>query len=141
MFYEWQQKGTYKQPFAFMMKKNPLFAFAGLCERGKDKSSFLIITTQANDVVSPIHKRMPVILHKHVEDAWLDSSTSIERLQLLSSPYPAQDMKAYPVSDLVNKASAVNDIPQAAAPLEAFQYGFNDKQRQNKKLPLNHPRR
>lgn len=67
-----------------------------------------IITTEPNDLVRPIHDRMPVILPKDIEDFWLDSTIEDHRrLVDLLLPYPAEEMEAYAVALLVN--SVKND--------------------------------
>jgi putative SOS response-associated peptidase YedK len=68
-FYEWQKRGSAKQPFCFEVDDGGLFAFAGLWERWRDPSgqwvkSFSILTTTPNAVTSAVHDRMPVILRK-----------------------------------------------------------------------------
>ena len=65
-FYEWHKTGNGKQPYYIRMEDGSPFAFAGLWEswqNGTEIRSATIITTDANDVVGPIHNRMPVILH------------------------------------------------------------------------------
>ncbi len=75
-FFEWRGMPGRKQPFAITVPDRPLFAFAGLWERwrprdGEPVETFTIVTTDANDAVAPVHDRMPVILPKETEDAWL----------------------------------------------------------------------
>jgi putative SOS response-associated peptidase YedK len=108
-FYEWQTiKGKKaKQPYYIRMSDHQPFAFAGLWELWqKDDSesiiSCTIITTEANDLVKPIHHRMPVIMAAEKVDQWLDSTTETQALQSLLTPYESQNMMAYPVSSLVN---------------------------------------
>src|SRR4028119_1747843 len=78
-FYEWQKKGTgAKQPFYFYLKDKEVFGFAGLWEEWLDKATgelletCTIITTTANEVLKPVHERMPVILKSESYDQWLD---------------------------------------------------------------------
>lgn len=114
-FYEWKRKEKSKQPYAIAMEDRAPFAMAGLWEhwQGADGSELLtvcILTTDANDLVAPIHDRMPVILPKHDWDLWLlageqggdASKLERERLQALLRPYPADAMHAWPVSTEVN---------------------------------------
>lgn len=112
-FYEWQQQEgkKQKQPFYFQLNDGCPFAFAGLWEHWKDSNgeeidSCTILTTEANELMHPIHHRMPVILdHKNYE-LWLNPEVKQpELLQPLLCPYPTQEMQAYPVSKLVNKPS------------------------------------
>ncbi len=78
-FYEWQKRGRAKQPFRIVLKGEALFAFAGLWERwsggeGEVIESCTIIVTEANELLRPIHDRMPVILDPADLGAWLDGS-------------------------------------------------------------------
>lgn len=104
-FYEWQKVDTRKQPYRIAMKDDGLFAFAGLWERwekGETIESFTIIVTQANDLLKPIHDRMPVILDPLDYEPWLDTGTSPAAAQKLLRPFPSDAMRAYPVSTRVN---------------------------------------
>jgi putative SOS response-associated peptidase YedK len=106
-FYEWRQTGQGKQPYCIQLKDGELFAFAGLYDiwrdqEGNELSSYTIITTTPNDVVAPIHNRMPVILRRDDEDVWLDKETDPARLLSLLRAYPADEMEAYTVSRAVN---------------------------------------
>ena len=79
--------------------------------------SFTIITTEANELIRPLHDRMPVILHESDYAAWLaprDHDTAA--LQALLAPYPAEEMRVYPVSPRVN--SAKNDGPELVQGIE-----------------------
>lgn len=115
-FFEWQVTGQGKVPYRIMLKSEELFTFAGLWDEWADKSTgevlytFTIITTEANDVVKPIHERMPAILTPEAEELWLDENESQEELLSLLVPYRAEEMKAYPVSPLVN--SPMNNMPE-----------------------------
>jgi len=91
-FYEWKQEKDKKVPFFFKIKKRPLFAFAGLYDiwiepvSGKEIYSYTVITTAPNDLVKPVHDRMPVILTQNNETVWLDHSTSVNILNSLPCP-------------------------------------------------------
>ncbi len=107
-FYEWQKQGRTKQPFRLVLKSRELFGFAGLWDtwtspEGEEIRTCTIITTEANEVLKPIHDRMPVILTREAEAVWLDPTIQ-DPAQLLPllTPYPAQEMDAYPVSRMVN---------------------------------------
>ena len=84
------------------------FAFAGLWERWKNPEGDAVefcalITTDANDIVRPIHDRMPVILQRQDYETWLDLEIQdTMALQKLLQPYPGEAMMAYPVSSFVN---------------------------------------
>lgn len=122
-FYEWQQQGKKKQPFYCRMNDGHPFAFAGLWEHwegaeGEVIDSCTIVTTEANELMHPIHDRMPVILAPKDYDLWLDpKAQKSDLLQPLLHPYSSQEMTAYPVSTQVNKPS--NDCPECIKSLEA----------------------
>lgn len=124
-FYEWQkaEKGNTKQPFYLRMKDESPFAFAGLWERWKNPDggtieSCTLITTVPNDLVRPVHNRMPVILPPTLYERWLDPEfQEVDALKELLQPYPQEAMETYPVSKLVNVPS--NDDPQCIEPLAA----------------------
>jgi putative SOS response-associated peptidase YedK len=110
-FYEWQQMGETRRPVYIRLKSGKPFGFAGLYEvwqppEGEAITTCTIITTEANDLMKPIHARMPVIIPRAQQDQWLDPSMG-DRGQLLDmlKPYPAAEMEAYPVSKQVNSPS------------------------------------
>ena len=120
-FYEWQGVGRVKRPMRVVMRSGEPFAFAGLWSvwrdpEGKAVPSCAIITTVANDLIWPIHDRMPVVLPREMEPLWLHQSgaDSIALADVLR-PYPAGAMDAYEVSALVN--SVANDGPEVVEPL------------------------
>ncbi|NDK54777.1 SOS response-associated peptidase [Pontibacter fetidus] len=107
-FYEWQVTEHGKVPYRILLKSEELFSFAGLWDEWLDKSTgevlhtYTIITTEANELVMPIHERMPVILSPETEKLWLDEHETQDELLSLLEPYKADEMKAYQVSPLVN---------------------------------------
>jgi len=122
-FYEWKPlEAKKKQPFRIGLKKDELFAFAGLWDVWTDKltgelvPSFTIITTEANALVHDIHDRMPVILNRENETKWLSNTLRDEEIKLLLTPYPESEMKSYPVSTLVN--SPINDSETLIFPID-----------------------
>lgn len=121
-FYEWQQQASkQKQPFYFRLQDHQPFAFAGLWEHwqaptGEEMESCTILTTTANEVLSPVHDRMPVILEAKDYDRWLDPDLqNPTQLQSLLKPYTAAAMESYPVSRAVN--SPAQDTPECIQPL------------------------
>jgi putative SOS response-associated peptidase YedK len=97
-FYEWQKIGRIKKPLRFSLKSGEPFGLAGLYETWilpgqKPVNTCTIITTEPNDLIRPIHDRMPVIVKKDLEDFWIDpgSHKSGDLLSTLK-PYPAVDM-------------------------------------------------
>ena len=123
-FYEWQKTPAGKQPFYFHLGDRSLFAFAGLWERwrspdGEVITSCTILTTSANELIRPIHERMPVILSPADYELWLDPDiANADQLQALLRPYPASSMASYAVSPRVNKPQA--DDPSCLAPLNSI---------------------
>jgi putative SOS response-associated peptidase YedK len=108
-FYEWQKTDGRKQPFYIHIKDDQPFAFAGLWERWKRDDqkieSCTIIVTEANDVLNPIHDRMPVILSPEDCDLWLDPKfEDKKKLQAILRPFPPSAMEAYPASTVVNNS-------------------------------------
>lgn len=114
-FYEWQKSETGKQPYRITLRDGGIFSFAGLYDTwitpdGSKRSTCTIITTTPNDLMAPIHDRMPVILKPEDEMKWLNRQEIVTTsLQQLLIPYPAEDMQANPVSTEVN--SVKNDSP------------------------------
>jgi putative SOS response-associated peptidase YedK len=121
-FYEWKNLGDHKQPYFISVPDDPLFAFAGLYdesqgEEGEIIGTYTIITTSANEMMSQLHDRMPVILHRDDEEEWLDREvTDPAQVQRLLGPYPADEMEAVPVSRKVNNVR--NDGPELLEPVE-----------------------
>jgi putative SOS response-associated peptidase YedK len=122
-FFEWARAGKkMKQPYFFQMKDETPFAFAGIWDRwrgtGEEITSCAIITTACNDLLAPIHDRMPVILKPESYSAWL-SNGEPEELDDLLVPFQASEMKSFPVSSAVNRpqideASLVEPIDEAS---------------------------
>jgi putative SOS response-associated peptidase YedK len=114
-YYEWVEapKGGGKQPYRISLRgegdgAGGIYAFAGLYDiwqgpGGEALQTYTIVTTSANEAISAIHSRMPVILARDAEGAWLDpNNRDVEELIALLQPYPEEGMMAYPVSRLVN---------------------------------------
>ena len=121
-FFEWRQEAgaKVKTPMYIRLKTEKPFGLAGLWEawQSPDGSKILsctIITTQPNDLMQPIHNRMPVILPESAYSAWLSpEEVDPASLQPLLAPYPGDAMLAYPISRLVN--SPENDTPEVIRP-------------------------
>lgn len=107
-FYEWKQEHGTKTPMYITLKDQVPFAFAGLWDSwnapdGQQIRTCTIITTQANELISPIHNRMPAILSGQTWKEWLDPALHDEHiLQPLLAAYPADKMTTRAVSRLVN---------------------------------------
>jgi putative SOS response-associated peptidase YedK len=107
------------QPLYFHPKSRKLFAFAGLWARARTDAgeilSFTIVTGPPNELVKPVHDRMPIVLAESVYDAWLDPSLDAQGARALLDVPPTNDWTAEPVSTTVN--SAANDDPSCIAPI------------------------
>jgi putative SOS response-associated peptidase YedK len=119
-FYEWQKTDAKaKQPYAIAMRDDSLFAFAGLWERWKDKAkdqvleTYTVLTTDPNELLEPIHNRMPVILAPKDYQRWLEPGEPTRLPVDLLRPYPANEMKAWKVSNAVGNVR--NNVPELIA--------------------------
>lgn len=127
-FYEWVETENGKQPYRVTRTGDAPFAMAGLWARWEPPTTqtgldafaggepddetevvetFTVVTTEPNDLVADLHHRMAVILPEGRERRWLDDS--VQGASELLEPYPADEMRAYPVSTAVNDPS--NDSP------------------------------
>lgn len=127
-FYEWRVRNGRKQPVRFVGAKQRVFAFAGLWESWQPPANdgeneppsrlvtCTIVTTAANDLVRPVHDRMPVILPPDAYDLWLDPQVQDPAAVLpLLTAAPEDALRFYDVSTLVN--SPANDVPRCVEPL------------------------
>ena len=108
-FYEWQKVGVKTLPHAIVRQDGRPLALAGLWTSwrnpadGEKVRSCTIITTSANQILSSLHDRMPVILPDSAWDEWLDPANSdVLALQSLLVPAANDVVRAYEVSTLVN---------------------------------------
>jgi putative SOS response-associated peptidase YedK len=107
-FYLWERVGRGKFPWLYGLRDAGLFAFAGLCDRwadtaGREVVACTIITTAANELVLPVHDRMPAILPRAAEAAWLDpGQAELAAVLPYLAPYPAGQMARIAVSMAVN---------------------------------------
>ena len=120
-FYEWQKlDAKHKQPFAISLASHEPYGFAGLWERWKNAATgewletFTIITTAANELVSPLHNRMPVIIERKDYGRWLESDEASPPPLDLLRPFPAGQMLAWKVDSAVGNVR--NDHPQLLSP-------------------------
>jgi putative SOS response-associated peptidase YedK len=108
-FYEWRTDENGKQPIWFSRPDGELFAFAGIWaelrpKEGDPLTSCALITCAPNDVVRPIHDRMPVLLDPEVESTWLDPDADEDALLELLRPAPPQALDLREVGSAVNNA-------------------------------------
>jgi putative SOS response-associated peptidase YedK len=121
-FYEWQRiDAKTKQPFAIALKTGEPYAFAGLWERWRDTKagtalrSFAIVTTDPNEVVQPLHNRMPVIVPECDYDRWLRPGDPDRPPIDLLRPFDADKMTAWKVDKAVGNVK--NDSPELIEPV------------------------
>ncbi len=108
-FYEWRRAGVAdKQPFAIAMGNHQIMPLAGLWESWKNPEtgewlkSCTIITTGPNELMEPIHDRMPVILDEDDWPKWLgEEPANDNELKALLKPFPSARMTAWPVGKAV----------------------------------------
>jgi putative SOS response-associated peptidase YedK len=121
-FYEWKKlDAKAKQPYAIALNDGSLFAFAGLWDTWKDKAtgqainSYTVITTDPNELLEPLHNRMPVILQRRDYDRWLAPGDPSQLPVDLLRPFPAEEMRAWPVSSRVGNVR--NNYPSLVEPV------------------------
>ena len=119
-YYEWRAEGRAKSPRGFRLRGGEPFAFAGLWERreapgGPVLETFAIVTTEANDLVRPVHARMPVILDTEAEALWMrEGALSPDEAARCLRPLDASRMEAWAVSSWVS--SPAHDGPRCVEP-------------------------
>ena len=98
-YYEWRTSAGKKQPFAIGLQNHRWFFFAGLWDRiwvdGSPLDSFTILTTAANELLSPLHKRMPIIVAQEHAHKWLNLSREAD--ELIFASHPSENMHYWPV--------------------------------------------
>ena len=115
-FYEWKKEGAKKRPFYIRLKSGKPLGFAGLYNVWKSPAgdqicTSTIITTDANEVVRPLHDRMPVITSPDSYDLWLDPNVHDKALlQNILKPYPSEELEVYEVTPKVS--SPKNNAPE-----------------------------
>ena len=121
-FYEWEGTGTSKRPIWFHRDDGGLLFMAGVYESWQPQPeqwqrTFTIVTTSANELMAPVHDRMPVILPEEVVDLWLDpQEQDYEKLERLLRPISDDYLSARRVSQRAN--SVKNDDPSLIEPAE-----------------------
>jgi putative SOS response-associated peptidase YedK len=114
-FYEWQRMNSKgKQPFAFAMQSGEPYALAGLWERWKPKDgepleTFTILTTDPNELMEPVHDRMPVIVEPRDYERWLEQGDPQRPPLDLLRPFATEKMKKWRVSARVGNVRN-NDV-------------------------------
>src|SRR4051812_7283306 len=118
-FFEWRRDENGRLPFWISRADGDLFAFAGIWAalpsrasgpEGEMLHSCAIVTTEPNELIRPIHDRMPVILDPGLEAHWLDPDTDEDELLAMLRPLPADALRTREISDAVNDVR--NDGPE-----------------------------
>jgi putative SOS response-associated peptidase YedK len=121
-FYEWLTDERGKRPVWISRPDGDLFAFAGLWaglkQQGGDDHiySCTIVTCEPNEVIRPIHNRMPVVLDPDLESAWLDPGAEPDELLAMLAPPPDDALELREVNDHVNDVR--RDGPELIEPRE-----------------------
>lgn len=120
-FYEWKKVGKSRIPYRIILRDTPIFSVAGIWETwtnstGTTIPTFTVLTQAPNELMQPIHDRMPAILSPEQETIWLDNTLPIHEILAIIKPYPSELMKAYRVSSQVNKvkmnqAQLLEEVP------------------------------
>ena len=118
-FYEWKREAGGKTPWLIHPRSGKPLTFAGIWEPGpredKPRHCCAIVTCAPNELMAPIHDRMPAILEGKARDRWLDASCVDDELASLLGPLPEGILEAFPVSTRVN--SPRNDSPDLIEPV------------------------
>ncbi len=121
-FIEWKKLGPEKQPYLVYLKDKPIGGFAGIWDTWLDRDtgelleSCAIITTNANELVAPIHERMPVYLHEEEYDEWLDPENhNTGELERLLRPFPSESMAFHMIGKAIG--SPKNNSPDLLKPV------------------------
>jgi putative SOS response-associated peptidase YedK len=107
-FFEWKKEGTRKRPMYVHLRSGRPLGFAGLYNtwtspEGQKICTSTIITTEANELLAPIHDRMPVITPEDKFETWLEpSEQDKDKLKMILKPYPSENLEIYEVSSKVN---------------------------------------
>jgi putative SOS response-associated peptidase YedK len=121
-FYEWKKEGMTKRPFYIRLKSGEPIGFAGLYNiwkspEGEQICTSTIITTDANEMIQPLHDRMPAIAFPGSYDLWLDPAIHDKTLlQNILKPCPSDALDIYEVTSKVN--SPKNNSPENIQKIE-----------------------
>jgi putative SOS response-associated peptidase YedK len=117
-FYEWDRTAKPRQPYAIgPARDGDMLALAGIWSpiHGEGPTT-AILTTNPNELVAPVHNRMPVILDRAALDAWLDPEADHGLIRSMLVPAPREALRMWPVSTAVNKVDV--DGPDLLEPIE-----------------------
>jgi putative SOS response-associated peptidase YedK len=116
-FFEWQKLEKARQPYYFSSAEGGPLVLAGLWDRCGSVEGLAILTVEANELVRPLHDRMPAVLAPEDFAAWIDPrERDPANLLPLLRPYPAESMRRWPVDRRVNSVKV--DEPGLTAAVE-----------------------
>ena len=109
-FYEWRRSSSPAQPFWFFDQDKPFLVFAGLYQTIRNQHNEKIVqsamlTTSANELMAPIHDRIPVMLNPDQYQHWVHPKTPIDEMKFLFKPTNFSRLAHYEVSTHVNKVA------------------------------------
>jgi putative SOS response-associated peptidase YedK len=115
-FFEWKREGKNKTPYRFH-RDGDIFSLAGVYTTVKDEDGlelphYAILTTSANELMAPVHDRIPVIIDKSQEAHWIDQGLEDAEIADFFKPIPSEFLTRDEISSLVN--SPKNDSPEIA---------------------------
>jgi putative SOS response-associated peptidase YedK len=121
-FFEWREAGKLKYPYFIRVRDESLFSMGCICSNWVDRNTgevrhtFSILTTAANPLMEKIHnlkKRMPLIIDRADESAWVDPKLNAQGIKQLIRPYGEAGMHAHTVSRMLNSPRNERNIPEA----------------------------
>lgn len=127
-FFESMDVKGKKYPHLIKVKNEDMYCLAGIYdywtnpETNEKVGTYSILTVEANELMAKIHnikKRMPVVIPKDLEAAWLTPDLSRNLIEGLMAPFPTDLMEAYPIAKFANNTKVDRNIPQV---LERFDY-------------------
>lgn len=113
-FYEWQTTAQGRVPYVVRLRSQGPFGIAGLFEPADDGPTGVVLTGPPNELVAPVHHRMPILLDDGGVRAWLAPASDLPTLRALMRPFPSSAMEVFAVSTAVNNPR--NDGPECVAP-------------------------
>lgn len=124
-FYEWQHTSSGKLPWYIRPSSSTHFSLGGLwsewvtADTGETISTFSIITTEANSLMSKIHnsgRRMPLIINDSLLEKWLNPETVAIELQGIMVPYPEEGISAHTIGPLISDRKRDRNNPELIKP-------------------------
>lgn len=119
-YFEWRTTVPPKQPYAISLKSGQPFGVAVIWEERREtdqtrsQKTFAIVTCAPNELMAPLHDRMPVILAPENYAEWLGPHPDPSHLMM---PYPSALMKVWPVSTRVNRTVKPDKSPNDSSDL------------------------